>query len=115
MSRTIQKYPKSHWDPRILEYVGLKPNETYYKNYVYKCLLTKLHGNYRYGRYELDDDILEIMRPQNESYGYYYKYASKSSLNYLLSLLRKSGNEVDSKLFVISFDQNGQNLEDLEL
>lgn len=118
MSRTTYKYPKSHWDPRILDYVGLKQTEPYYKNYIYKCLLTKLEGSYRYGRYELDDDLIEIFRNENtipSHFLHFYKYVSKNSLNYALSKLRRNGNDIKSEVFTISFDQNGENLEDLEL
>ena len=114
MSLGLRKYPKSHWDPRILDYVGLKNNEAYYKNYVYKCLLNKLEGQYRYGRYELDDDLIDIIRSQNDAYAYYYKYASKNSLNYFLGMLKISENELDSQIFKISFDQNGEDLQNLE-
>lgn len=118
MTSTSYKYPKSTWDPRILDYIGLKKNETYYKNYIYKCLITKLQGNYRYGRYELDEELINIFRDSSAIYSqnsYYYKYSSKSSLNYLLDSLRNKSTYVNPDIFIISFDENGESFDDIEL
>ena len=113
-STAVYKYPKSEWDKNLLEYIGLRTDQLYYKNYVYKCLLTRLQGNYRYGRYELDDDLMNILRANNGQY--YYKYASRSGISYMLTKMRnRVGGGESNEVFTISFDENGEELIDLEL
>lgn len=102
-------YPKSHWNVDILEYLQLDTTSVYYKSYLLKCLTSKL--SYAYGRYEIDDDLMNVFK--NNNYNIWWKYMSKSGLDHAIRTFR---NENCSKsVYKMNFNENGNLVEGLQL
>jgi len=117
MSKYTTRYPQSYWDPVIIKYIGLDTGKTYYKNYINKCLITKLNLNkdsYRYGRYDLDDELKNIIKDKTE-HNYYWWYTSKAGLNRLLSLFRSDTPIVNTDIYTIKFDEFGKDIQCLAI
>ena len=118
MSYQTTKYPKSYWDDSIIEYIGLKKGNAYYKNYVATCLLNKMkqNGRYSYGRYELEEDLMEIFRNKLNT-NYMWRWTSKSGINNVLSYFRHSNyNTVNSShVYVIDFNEDGGNVHEISI
>lgn len=112
------KYPKSYWDDNIIEYIGLKKGSPYYKNYICTCLLNKIKqkGNFRYGRYELDDELIGIFGTKLNS-NYIWRYSSKSGISQILRYFRHSSNSnlSNTQIFTINFVENGNNVLSLSI
>ncbi len=106
------EYDKSSWEPAFLEHIGLKKDVLYYKSYIFKCLTRKL--NNCYGRYELDNELIDIISKASNQ-NYIWKYASKTNLKYLLGYLKSDKIHTDDKKFIITFDQMGNDINQLEL
>ena len=112
------KYPKSYWDDNIIEYIGLKKGDSYYKNYIVTCLLNKIKekGNYKYGRYQLDDELIEIFGSKLNT-NYVWRYSSKSGISQILRYFRHSSKSdlSGSKIFTIDFVENGNEINSLSI
>ena len=106
------KYDKSSWDPVFLEHIGLQKNGLYYKNYIFKCLTKKLNNSY--GRYELDNELISIISKATNQ-NYIWKYASKTNLKYLINYLKSNQRYTEHNNFIITFDQTGNDINQLEL
>lgn len=117
MNTYTSKYPKSYWDNDIIEYLGLKKGNPYYKSYMSTCLLNKLkdNGMFSYGRYELDNNLIKIFSTKLNS-NYIWKYTSKSGINNMLSYFRHSDtNYKNESFYVIDFNEDGNNVEVLSI
>ena len=111
MSIYTTKYPKSYWDVEILDYLSLDKSKSYYKSYICKCLITKLknNNNYSYGRYELDDQLLEIFK--NKIGDYVWKYSSKCGIERMLRCLRHNDkSSINNGIYTINFIEDGNDV-----
>ena len=116
MSTYTSRYPKSYWDPVIINYIGLKLGKAYYKNYVYKCLITKLNTinktNINYYRFKFDDEFQNIIKEKINT-NYVWRYSSRSGLNNLLSYFRSNVPIQSTSIYVINFNENGNNIQNV--
>lgn len=101
--------PKSNWNSELLEYLNLDSTQLYYKSYLVKCLQNKL--NFQYGRYEIDDELMNLFKSCN--YNIWWKYMSKSSLEYAIRNFRNSSNS--KTIYKMSFNENGNFVEGINL
>ena len=112
MSTYTTKYPKSYWDPNFLDYIGLDPNSTYYKNHVLKCIIIKLNKDILYGRYELDDELQDLIKTKM-NINYIWRYSSKNGLNNILSYFKSTQPVKSTSIYTIDFNENGNNIEEV--
>ena len=102
-------YPKSNWNPDLLDYLNLDSTKLYYKSYVIKCLANKL--NFSYGRYEIDDELMNLFK--NINYNIWWKYMSKSGLDFAIRNFRNASNS--KTIYKMTFNENGNFVEGIQL
>jgi hypothetical protein len=115
MKSYTTKYPKSHWDPIIINYIGLKTGTAYYKSYVSKCLITKLNSNNKYDKYDrfdFDDEFQNIIKNKMNT-EFLWKFSSINGLNNLLSYFKSDVSVETASIYTINFNENGNNIHEL--
>lgn len=108
MAHTIS-YPKSNWNEDFINYLKLDTTGVYYKSYLLKCLAGKLQ--FSYGRYEIDDDLMNIFKKNN--YNIWWKYMSKSGLDHAIRTFRN--NNCSKSIYKMNFNENGKLVDGIQL
>jgi hypothetical protein len=105
------KWAPTYFNGDLCRYLGVSPHKQHYKSFLLKKLMQKLE--LKYGRYQLDDDIYNILK-DNDVYVGWYKQASKSCLSRYLTKLR-SNTMTNSTFLVLKMYEEGDELQTLSI
>ena len=89
-------YKGNYYNAELCRFIGLHPAKLYYKSYIVQCLMNKLE--YKYGRYALNQGIIQIMNDNNINF-YWNHNISKTQLNRLISQLKI--NQPDNSIYLV--------------
>lgn len=113
MTKYTTTFQPSYWDPVLMKYLGLVPEKPYYKSYIFKCLANKLtlHNN---NRYEFDTEFINIIKEKLDTI-YVWSYGSRYSINNLLNIFKSDIKIPCSEIFMIDFQEVGNNIQVLSI
>ena len=102
-------YKGNYYNAELCRFIGLHPSKLYYKSYIVRCLMNKLE--YKYGRYALNDAIIQIMNNNNINL-YWNHNMSKAQLTRMISQLQI--NHPDNSIYlVLKINEEGNNTAEL--
>lgn len=102
-------YKGDYYNSDICRFIGLHPSKLYYKSYIVQCLMNKLE--FKYGRYQLNQDCIQIMNDNNIYMGWNHSF-SRSQLNRIVSQLKLQKPDT-SICIVLKIYEEGNNMEQL--
>lgn len=105
------RWSPTYFNGDLCRYLGISPHKTHYKSYLQRRLMQKLE--LKYGRFQLDDDLYNILK-DNDVYVGWYKQASKTMLSKYLTQLRSS-NANTSTYLVLKMYEEGDKLQCLSI